>query len=280
MWRRTSLHSVETLSAASKGTSCTVTITSNLRFGERLAAAAIHLLLSVFAAAIVLAVVFLGWYPSPLDRLVGVGTVLLMMLGVDVVLGPLCTAIVFDRSKKGLKTDLAVIASIQIAALLFGVWTVHQGRPAWIVFAKDRFELVAPAEVAQPYRDSAADNASARMGWLRPRYVAAQLPFSEQERSRILLDSIATGRDIQHIPTLYGPYALQAREAVDRSLPISRLRALNPDRSAEITALLQRVGRPESQLRYLPIGGPASDGVAVIDAVDGKVLAIAALVPW
>ena len=45
---------------------------------------------------------------------------ILLMIGVDVVIGPLLTLIVFDPKKKHLKFDLVVIAALQLAALAYG----------------------------------------------------------------------------------------------------------------------------------------------------------------
>ncbi len=37
---------------------------------------------------------------------------------------------------------LSVIILIQIAALCYGVFSIEQGRPAWLVYNVDRFELL------------------------------------------------------------------------------------------------------------------------------------------
>ena len=69
-------------------------------------------------------------------------------------LGPLLTLVVFKSGKRGMKFDLAVIGLVQLAALIYGAHIVFLARPAFIVFVKDRFEMVAvvdldPAEVAK-----------------------------------------------------------------------------------------------------------------------------------
>ena len=48
-----------------------------------------HLLISFFIALIVVGVVFFIWYPSPLATAVGVTHIFLMMLTIDVIVGPL-----------------------------------------------------------------------------------------------------------------------------------------------------------------------------------------------
>lgn len=246
----------------------------------RLRAAGIHLALSMLLAGATVALVWLLWYPSPLPVLLGVDTILLIMLAVDVVLGPAITLIVFDRRKPRLALDLAVIGAIQLAALGYGMHTIEQGRPAFVVLVKDRFEVVAPAELQPAAREAAAGNPLALPDRFRPRWVAVKMPESNEERTAILFESLATGRDLQHHPKHYVPLASESVTMLERSLPIDRLRALNPGRDAEIDAAVRATGRPESSLRYLPLRGPARDGAVLVDPADARALAIVPVVPW
>ena len=65
-----------------------------------------------------------------------------MMLAIDIVLGPFFTWLVYKEGKKTLVFDLVVIILIQIAALGYGIYNIAQGRPVWIVYSVDRFDLV------------------------------------------------------------------------------------------------------------------------------------------
>jgi hypothetical protein len=251
---------------------------SSLR--ERLRAAGIHLLACTVVVLAVCAVVFGAWYPGPLPRLLGVGAILVIVFGVDLVVGPLLTLLVYDRSKPRLKWDLATICALQLAALAYGVHTLYQGRPAFVVLVKDRFEVTSPADLRPQDREAARDNPNARIDPMRPRWVAARPPALPDERIAIVIEALVQGRDVQHHPRLYVDYASERDTALERSLPLSRLRALNPGRGAEIDALVARSGRAEGSLRYLPLRGPASDGTVVIDAKDASVVEVAGFVPW
>lgn len=55
---------------------------------QRVKAFGIHLLASVLIALIVIMLVFYVWYPSPLHTAVGVTGIFLMLLIIDVILGP------------------------------------------------------------------------------------------------------------------------------------------------------------------------------------------------
>ncbi|MEI7445268.1 MAG: TfpX/TfpZ family type IV pilin accessory protein [Burkholderiales bacterium] len=247
---------------------------------ERMRAAGIHLLICLAVAAVVSVVVFGAWYPGPMPSLLGVGAILAIVIGVDVIVGPIFTLLVFDRSKPRLKWDLTAIGVVQIVALIYGVHTLYQGRPAFIVLAKDRFEVTSPADLRPEDREAARDNPHAKIDPLRPRWIAARLPESQDERMAISLEALSNGRDIQHHPKLYVDYASERDTALERALPIARLRTLNPGRAAEIDALVAASGRAEGDLRYLPLRGPANDGAVLIDAKDASVVTLAALVPW
>jgi hypothetical protein len=249
-------------------------------FRERLRAAGIHLALSLVVALAVLALAYLAWYPSPMPALLGVGGILLIMLGVDVTLGPLFTLLVFDRRKRNLRWDLATIAALQLAALAYGLVTVYQGRPAFVVFVKDRFEVVSPAELNSEARVAARHNPNARVDAFSPRWVAARLPEAAEERSKILFEALTHGRDVQFHPRLYVDYADEAAAALARSLPVDRLRVLNPSKQERIDAAVAATGRGESTLRYLPLRSPARDGAVLIDGQDGRVLGVVDITPW
>jgi len=62
-----------------------------------------HLLLSFLIALLVIGLVFFIWYPSPLATAVGVTHIFLMLLVIDVILGPLLGLLVYKEGKKNTK---------------------------------------------------------------------------------------------------------------------------------------------------------------------------------
>lgn len=124
----------------------------------RIKAFLIHLAISIVVALAAMALVFGLWYPSPLHAALGVTGIFLLLLAVDVVLGPCLTLVVFKPGKKTLVFDLAVIVVLQAAALVYGLYTVAEGRPAWLVFAHDRFDVVRVVDINTEHIDEAAVN--------------------------------------------------------------------------------------------------------------------------
>ena len=104
-------------------------------------ASGLHLLFSIAIAAAVLALMLSLWYPGPLFEAAGGNDLLFILAGVNVVIGPLITLIIFRSGKWGLKFDLAVIGILQIGALIYGMRAVYLARPLFIVFVVDQFQV-------------------------------------------------------------------------------------------------------------------------------------------
>lgn len=124
----------------------------------RLLCFVIHLLMSFFIAVLLLGLVFGLWYPAPLDKALGVAHIFLLLLSIDVIVGPLLTLIVAKQGKKTLKKDLLVISFIQLLALVYGVYIVAQGRPIWMIYDSGRFEVVQAYEAVMPPNDLSSTN--------------------------------------------------------------------------------------------------------------------------
>lgn len=101
-----------------------------------------HLLTSIIVIGVFLAIVFFVWYPTPLASALGVIPVILMMVAIDVFVGPIFGFLVYKTGKKTLKMDLAIIILIQIVAFCYGAYSISQSRPAWIVHHSIVFSLV------------------------------------------------------------------------------------------------------------------------------------------
>ena len=246
----------------------------------RLKAAAIHAALGAVVIALVLFFVLLKWYPSPLAQASGVGPIILMLLAVDLTLGPVLTFAVFDPRKRSLKWDLGVIAAIQIAGLIYGVHALDAGRPAWLVFAKDRFEIVAKADLRPEDRDAARDHEPAQAHWNGPRIVAAVSPEDPQAQREALLEAVQGGRDLQQRPDLYRDFADLREEARHRAQPLAVLRGLPSTDGPTLDLAVRDSGRSEDALGFLPVKGPARDLSMLVGKSDGALLGLVAVRPW
>jgi len=241
-------------------------------------AASIHLGISALIAASVVGVMLVLWYPQPYFRVSGGGTLMLLLIGVDVVVGPLLTLIVFNPRKKHLKLDLAVIGVLQLAALAYGAGIMFEARPVYVAFAGDRFELV-EANAIDPGDLAQARPEFRTLSLTGPRVVGTRLPDDPGERNRLALAAMMGG-SIGLFPKFYVPYATVSQAALARSKPLAVLRERDPGRAQEIATWVASSGRPEAALRFVPLQARHGDMCVVVDAKSAEVVGVLALDPW
>ncbi len=241
---------------------------------SRLRAGLIHLSISAVVAVIAVGVVFLLWYPQPLHAAVGVTEIFFIVLGVDVIIGPLLTTVVYRQGKKSLRFDLATIALLQAAAFAYGLWTVAEGRPAWLVYNVDRFDLVQAYQIDQRKAGEApAEYRSAP--WAGPRWVSAQRPESPDARQTIMFEALFAGVDIAQRPELYRPLDDAAESMRERAKPLAELLRYNPQSAVDAS----RQRWPEADA-YLPMMARVRPVTVLINKASAKVVAIVDLNPW
>jgi hypothetical protein len=247
---------------------------------NRWKAAALHLGLSAVVAAIVVTVMLALWYPQPyFDAMGGMG-LLKILIGVDVTIGPLLTLIIFDTRKKSLRFDLSVIAFLQIAALVYGIYIMFEARPVYTAFVKDRFEVV-PADQLDP-ADLAEGAADYRMLSLTgPRMVGVRFPdqSNAEEWNKLVFSGVA-GKDIQNYPKYYIPYADAKAQVVRKSQPLSTLLKDHPERAAAVRAAVTKSGLAEDALAYVPLMGREAAMTALIDKSDARIVGVLPIDPF
>ncbi|HEX6703226.1 MAG TPA: TfpX/TfpZ family type IV pilin accessory protein [Albitalea sp.] len=231
---------------------------------SRLLAAGIHLIVSA-VIAVGVAVIILGlWYPGDLGDMAGGRRLFLLVLGVDVVMGPLLTLVVFNTRKprSELVRDLSVIAALQMAALAYGLYTVYIARPVALAYEGARFRLVIAYDVRVeelpmarvPYQ---------KLSLTGPLIVGVRAAKSGEERLESL-DLAFKGYDIGQRPSLWQPYADSRAAAYAEAKTVEQLMSRYPARRSELEAKLRELGLTAVQARYVPVLA-RGDWVAILD---------------
>ncbi|PKM24866.1 MAG: type IV pilin accessory protein [Gammaproteobacteria bacterium HGW-Gammaproteobacteria-13] len=243
-------------------------------FRDRLRAGAIHLAGSLMLAVFAVVWVFYIWYPSPLAGAVGVVSIFILLLSVDVVAGPLLTFLVYKPGKASLKFDLAVILVLQLSAFFYGVWSVGVARPAWIVFNVDRFDLVQAHALDERDIDRVAPEYR-RAPLFGPKWVAAFAPASVVENNRLTLEAIYSGLDIPQRPLLYKPLSTALSEMRSKSMRLEKLNEFNSE--GEVARAL---GKWPDADAWLPMMSSVRPMVVLMRKSDAAVVAVVDLSPW
>jgi energy-coupling factor transporter transmembrane protein EcfT len=240
----------------------------------RIKAFLIHGLVSISVALLVIGLVFFIWYPSPLAKAVGVTHIFLMMLVIDVILGPLLTLLVYKQGKKTLLFDLTVIVLLQISALGYGLWTISQGRPAWLVFNVDRFDNVRVNDIDNR-NIKKAQQAYQNPSWFYPQWVAATSPKNVEENNKVTFEAVFSGVDIAQRPNLYLPLINQRQQIQKRAKDLNELYQYNDKQL--VKGILAQYPKANA---YIPLKANAVDMTVLIDKKTGQVVEIVDLRPW
>ena len=247
---------------------------------NRYKAAFLHLIGSCAVAAVAVFIVFFFWYPGLLASATGVTKIFLLVVIVDICLGPLLTLIVFDKKKPELKIDLAIIFAIQLAALVYGIHTVGSVRPVFLVFAIDRVEAVHANQLDSNLLKLAKHTEFQSLSYTGPRWAAATLPEDIEERNNLLVAASTGGRDLAQTPKYYSPYASSKAQIIEKSRPIKELLENNSDRGDVINRLKERYKLDLEKMKYLPLAAKKRDVSVLLKADSSEVLEIVDLSPW
>lgn len=233
-----------------------------LRFISAAKAMGWHFFCSLLLALIVAALVFGVWFPHPYRQLSGGTALFFIVMGVDIVCGPLLTFVLFNpaKPKRELLIDLCLVVVLQLAALAYGIWAVHQARPLYLVHELDRFKVIALADI-----DSA--ELAKLPEALKPRLMSGPLTAglrdsSAEEREKVMFESVQGGRDYGERPSFYALY--DAGKAYTKAKPLADFIQKYPSKQADVDRLQIQARAEAKLLRYLPIIA-REDWVAVLN---------------
>ncbi|WP_151958256.1 TfpX/TfpZ family type IV pilin accessory protein [Acinetobacter junii] len=233
-----------------------------------------HLLLSFLVALLVIGLVFFIWYPSPLATAVGVTHIFLMLLVIDVILGPLLGLLVYKEGKKTLKFDLSVIILIQIAALCYGVYSIAQGRPAWLAYYVDRFQLIRNNEIIDKNIGKALSQYQ-NPSWFKPQYVGVEFAQDKQIRNDDIFAEVLGGISVAQKPERYVPLDKVKNQIQKRAQSLETLNKFNDKILVQKT-----LSQYPQATAFVPLKANAVDMTVLINKEKGEVVKIVDLRPW
>lgn len=241
---------------------------------DKIKAFLVHLSISVFIACCMMVVVYGVWNPAPLHKATGITHIFLLILGIDIVLGPILTFIVYKKGKKTLVFDLIVIALIQASALIYGVYQAYEGRPVWIAYNVDRFDLIRANEI-DIRKISEAKPEYQHTGIMGVKYVAALIPEDKEKAQTLMFDEIATGIAPSQRPELFSPIENAKSLIQKRALELVELNKYNEKNIVD--EILAKYPKANS---WVPLKANTMDMAVLLNKDTAEVIAIVDLRPW
>ncbi|MBI2396773.1 MAG: type IV pilin accessory protein [Xanthomonadales bacterium] len=232
-----------------------------------------HLCGSLMLAGAVFLLFWKLWYPGALFNASGADRLLLLIAGVDVVVGPLLTLIVFNPAKKSLKLDLAVIVVLQLAAMAYGTQVILASRPVFLVGAVDRFKLVSANEIASADLAEGSRIEFRSLPWSGPQPVGASPPTDPDESFRLATEVLAGKPDIDRLPKYYRPLDEVRAALIAKAIPLDRVAPIDGKGRSLKEALRSIQQDSASDLALLPIDARFGSIALPVELASGRFLA-------
>lgn len=251
----------------------------NNRWAAALEASTFHLGLSIIVALLAAWVVLQIWFPFPYRILAGGQHLFWLLVGIDVVCGPLLTAVLFNpsKSRQELMLDLSLVALIQVAALGYGLYSIAQARPVVLAFETDRMAVVSAAQIELKDLEQAPAKFQS-LSWTGPVLLGTRPPKDGAE----MFDSVQLslqGFSPALRPGWWQDYEVNRPLAKQRMKKLSDLHTtLSTELQATLDQAIKKTGISLSQLFYLPlVSQKVIDGWTVLLDSNANIVGYAAV---
>lgn len=231
-----------------------------------------HLTISLLLSLLVIGLVFFIWYPSPLA--VGVTQILFLMLAINIIVGPFLGFLVYKQGKKSLKFDLSVIIGLQIIALCYGLLNIERGRPVWIVYYVDRFELVRKNEIITEHIEQALPQFQ-KISWFKPQLAGVEFAKDANVRSDDLFAEVVGGISIVQKPERYVDFSTVKSQLKWHAISLTELNDYN-----DVQQVDRILSKYPQATAFLPLKENSVYLTVLINKEKGEIVKIVDLRPW
>jgi hypothetical protein len=242
-------------------------------------AAFIHLLISLLVVGSVAAYIIYFWYPPALMHMSKADRLLTIIAGVDLVVGPLLTLVVYKLGKPKLKLDLAIIGTIQLVFLAYGLYTIWNSRPVFLVAVPDRFELVFANEITPKRLAEARIEKFKHLGFGKPTLAGAEMPADIKLQDEIMNSAIIGGGDIQTMPKYFVEYSHVTMKLMRYAKPVTESKDLNLKDAEALQAYAKSYGYSSDHVRYLTLASSRGFATILVKAETGEIIGPASVDP-
>jgi hypothetical protein len=238
-------------------------LTKNLR--DKAAAFAIHFSFSLIVISCFIAVIYFSWYPEPFFTASGGLQGLKIVILVDLVLGPLLTFIVFNKTKrlKEKLLDFSVIISIQLAALIWGALTVYHQRPIAIVFWENKFYTVPDNALSNDYKSDITYQKL--ISEKNIPFIYAKKPESVEDIQAMLARVEQKKLVPFHQVELFAPFDSALPTLKSSSIDIKEIISQNENMKNNLNKILNKTGTAVEDNIYVPLESRYQNLVLIFD---------------
>ena len=212
-----------------------------------------HAIFSLFICISLTILIITLWYPSPWYQALGGMDLLFKILAIDICIGPICVGLVYKTYKKLLEkiSDVSIITLAQLCFLGYGFYVVSLSRPVFIIFIKDRFEVMIQSDIEQEFLDKASSPYN-KLSLTGPVYTSTKDVTDEKVKSDMAFNAMQ-GLDYTYFPEYYQDIMISSKDIAEKLNNFSQIK-FKTDLEREIfEKSLQEHGIQKEKVLWLPV---------------------------
>jgi len=229
---------------------------------SRYKASLIHLCVSATAVLSFFMLVYYFWYPAPYFLFSDVTDPMIMIAGVDIVLGPILTLAVFKSGKKGMLFDLCCIGALQFSALTYGGYAIFQGRPAYIVYGDGKFNYLTEAQVDR----TLLTNTDLQSYSMKP--IMAYNPPPKDEITKNILAFLGPEAAFEY----YVPFFPNLKDVLLGSLTVEKLAHIDPRNKIALDNFVKSHDKEINDYAYYQLFKGKKSIVVALERATGEIV--------
>lgn len=196
------------------------------------------------------------WYPGVWAVELGGYKLVVMIVLLDLFIGPVCVGLSYKnhKSRKEKTLDVSIITLCQLAFFSWGAWTISISRPVYIVFDTDRFEVAVDQDIDQLKLPEIGKFSSVPF-LSGPRMAIVDLEATvpdENERIEVNNDAVF-GVDISKIPQYFVPYEGESLNKILAKAKNYDAFAKTDETKSIANSVMKKHDLSESDFKWLPI---------------------------
>jgi hypothetical protein len=244
----------------------------------RLKAFSLHLLGSATALTLILGSLYVGWYRWPGWYLADATQVVTVLIGVDLVIGPLMTFVIAgkNKSRRELTRDIGIIVAVQVCALIYGATSLWNGRPQYYAFSENVLQMVQAYDIdSQEMELGRRQNPELAPHWYSlPRWIWAPLPSDPVEAKKIVTGAIVGADDVISMPRYFKPWEQGLPQLRAHLKKVDDVAYFSRGEKKRLKERMQAAGFATDQMNTIPLTGRGKPVLALFDLANLKIIGI------
>ncbi len=227
----------------------------------------IHFYISLSIGILVVFTLFWKFYPPPFYFISGGLSIFLLLIVVNIILGPVLTFVVANGNKSSneFRQDMLIVIVIQTIALFYGIHAAYLARPVFAVLEVDRIRVVSAAEIdEQDLINAPSDLQRLPIGEIK---LIGLRNFIDNDEKMNSIELALKGRDVSVRPEMWAKWSdKDSLQVLKRGFDWEKLSKHHPSIAKNLEDFSINENLNKQALLVLPMQARSTNTSAVFDS--------------